>query len=400
MIDQKDAAKNMKIHWLINLISGIVFLIPIISLFYKYTWLSLTQIILISNVTTFCMFLFELPTSVWADTAGRKKSMTISLICSLISAICILLFPSYIWFIVAAVFGALYFSFWSGTGQAFLEENLRILGQEKQFWRHIGRFMFHNEGMAVIAPLISSWILKLLGNTWYTVLAGLDVLGAIVLVYLVLQLKEVAPIKDKLISIKESIKVNRETGKEAIKSVFGNSKMRLVLLYRSLSHHVLFLSVIFLPMASKAGMPDWYGGFVASIIWVWWIFVMKYAYKIGEKYSYTFAWVLATSLQWITLIIAAFLLQSWIWLVVITAIFYIFDGLRQPSWNHVLVELTKWKAIATTRSVVFGIFVLYVTLWKWLLSLFDPKYALIWLGVFIILVNIILGKKILKLKEE
>jgi hypothetical protein len=82
---------------------------------------------------------------------------------------------------------------------------------------------------------------------------------------LVFQLKEVSPIKDKLISIKQSIKVNRETGKEAIKNVFSNNKMRLILLYRSLSHHVLFFGVIFLPMLSDAGMPDRYVGFVAFI---------------------------------------------------------------------------------------------------------------------------------------
>ncbi|MEI7557903.1 MAG: hypothetical protein WCJ45_03620 [bacterium] len=73
------------------------------------------------------MFIFELPTSVWADTSGRKKSMFISLICNLIAAAFIFLFPTYRGFIIAAFFAALYRSFRSGTGQAFLEENLRIL---------------------------------------------------------------------------------------------------------------------------------------------------------------------------------------------------------------------------------------------------------------------------------
>lgn len=121
------ATRNMRIHGLINLISGIVFLIPIITLFYKYTGLNLAQIILISNITTFSMFLFELPTSVRADTAGRKKSMFISVVCNVISAVMILLFPSLRGFAIAAFFAALYGSFRSGTGQAFLEENLRIL---------------------------------------------------------------------------------------------------------------------------------------------------------------------------------------------------------------------------------------------------------------------------------
>jgi hypothetical protein len=151
-------------------------------------------------------------------------------------------------------------------------------------------------------------------------------------------------------------------------------------------------------MLSDAGMPDRYVGFVAFITSIWWIFVMKYAYKIGEKYGYTLAWVIGTSMQWIILVIAAFVLQSWIWIVVIMAIFDIFDGLRQPSWNHVLVQHSQWISIATTRSVIFWIFALYITLWKRLLSYFEPKYALIGLGIFIIIVNIVLWKRILQLK--
>ncbi len=388
----------MRIHGLINLISGIVFLIPIITLFYKYTGLNLAQIILISNITTFSMFLFELPTSVRADTAGRKKSMFISVVCNVISAVMILLFPSLRGFAIAAFFAALYGSFRSGTGQAFLEENLRILWREKEFGKHIGRFMFYGELVALITPLIASGILKLFGDAGYTMLAGLDVISALILVSLVIKLKEPYPIHKKMMTIKEAIQKNRETAKTAIANVFKNKKTRLLVIYRSLSHHVAFFWIIFLPMLSNNGMPDRYGWFVATIISIGGIFALKYAYKIGEKYSYNFARILWTSVQWLLLIIAGLLTGSRIRLIIICFVFEIFDGLRQPSRNHVLVQLTKGKAIATTRSIIFAIFALYMTGGKQLLSLFEPKYALIGLGVFIIIVNIVLWRKILKLK--
>lgn len=392
------ATRNMRIHGLINLISGIVFLIPIITLFYKYTGLNLAQIILISNITTFSMFLFELPTSVRADTAGRKKSMFISVVCNVISAVMILLFPSLRGFAIAAFFAALYGSFRSGTGQAFLEENLRILWREKEFGKHIGRFMFYGELVALITPLIASGILKLFGDAGYTMLAGLDVISALILVSLVIKLKEPYPIHKKMMTIKEAIQKNRETAKTAIANVFKNKKTRLLVIYRSLSHHVAFFWIIFLPMLSNNGMPDRYGWFVATIISIGGIFALKYAYKIGEKYSYNFARILWTSVQWLLLIIAGLLTGSRIRLIIICFVFEIFDGLRQPSRNHVLVQLTKGKAIATTRSIIFAIFALYMTGGKQLLSLFEPKYALIGLGVFIIIVNIVLWRKILKLK--
>jgi len=75
---QKIAKQNIKIHGWINFFAGVVFLVPIISLFYKYTGLSTFEIILISNIVTFAIWIFELPTSVLADTTGRKKSLIFS----------------------------------------------------------------------------------------------------------------------------------------------------------------------------------------------------------------------------------------------------------------------------------------------------------------------------------
>ena len=98
------ARKNIKLQNRINFLSGITFLVGIITMFYKYTGLSLTQIILLANVGSFTVFLFDLPTSVFADTAGRKKALVISVICNLASSLFIIFFPSLPGFIIAAIF--------------------------------------------------------------------------------------------------------------------------------------------------------------------------------------------------------------------------------------------------------------------------------------------------------
>ena len=126
----------------------------------------------------------------------------------------------------------------------------------------------------------------------------------------------------------------------------------------------------------------------------------KYAYKVAEKKSYNFAWVISTIIQAILLIIAGFILKSWILLAIVFVLFNFFEGLWMPAWNHVLVEQTKGVAIATTRSIIFSIFALYTTLGKQFLSLFPVEYALIGSGIFILLINIIFAKKILVMKKE
>jgi hypothetical protein len=80
-MDKKTAERNIELQTWINFLSGVVFLIPVITLFYQYTGLSLVDIILIANVSTLTVWIFELPTSVFADTSGRKKSLVISVSC-------------------------------------------------------------------------------------------------------------------------------------------------------------------------------------------------------------------------------------------------------------------------------------------------------------------------------
>jgi MFS family permease len=396
----KYAERNIKIQGWINFLSGIVFLVPIITLLYKYSGLGITEIVIISNVTTLGIWFFELPTSVFADTMGRKKSMLYSVICNFLGAFVILIFPSFIGFIIAAVFAALYWSFWSGTGQAFLEENLRIIGKEKEFGKQIGSFMFYGEMGGLITPIIASGILKLFGNSGYFILAGIDVVFAFSLIILVLKLTETTEIK--ISHYKQVWEQNLDTAKIALRNVFHNSKLKIFLLYRSLSHHMLFLGIILLPLLSERGMHDWYSGFVISIGAIGGMFASKYAYKIGEKWSYNFTWVLGTTAQGVLLVGIGFFLHSWITVVCLFFLFNIFDGLWQPSWNHVLVELTQGKAIATTRSIIFAVFALYITIGKQFLTLFEIKESLVGLGLFILFINVLIGKKILHLntKEE
>ncbi|OQB42394.1 MAG: Major Facilitator Superfamily protein [candidate division CPR1 bacterium ADurb.Bin160] len=214
-MNKKIAERNIKLQARINFLSGMVFLVPIITLLYQYTGLSIVEIILISNVSTIAVRLFELPTSVFADTMGRKKSLVISVICNFLSALVIFLFPSFTGFIVAAIFSGLYWSFWSGTGQAFLEENLRSIGKEKEFGKKIGHFMSLEALTGIITPLIASGLLKYFGNNGYTILAGLDVIFAIVLVILTLQLKEHNFIQEKFNSFKEMFSKNLNVAKTA-----------------------------------------------------------------------------------------------------------------------------------------------------------------------------------------
>ena len=394
-LTKKQAEKNIKIHWWISLISWITFLVPIISIFYKYTGLSTFEIILISNIFTFWMWILELPTSVLADTFWRKKSLIASVVSNFLCTTFILLCSNLTWFCIAAVFQALYYSFRSWTWQAFLEENLSKLWQEDKFWRFFWKFSFYWESAAIITPLIASAILKISPDTWYTILAALDCVSAFTLIILTYQLTETSKISDKIKTFKQAIKLNIDTWVNAIKNVFRNKDMRTFLIYRSLSHHATFFGILLLPILSEKWMLDWVSWLITTIFTIWSMFASKYAYKWWEKYGYNHSRIRSTIWQAICLIIAWILFKSRILLAFIYLVFSIFDWIISPSRNHELIKLTKWKSIATSRSIIFGSLALYMTFMKRILSYLEPNIALITLWIIILVTNIIFSKKIL-----
>ena len=383
------ARSNIKLYGLINIISWITFLVPIISIFYKYTGLSTFEIVLISNIFTFWIWIFELPTSVLADTFWRKKSLLASVICNFLCTLLILLFPNLVWFCIAAVFQWLYYCFRSGTGQAFLEENLSKIWEKEKFWRLFWKFSFYWELAAIITPIISSIILKFTPDIWYRILATLDCFFAFTLIILTYQLTETLQIKEKIKSFKHALQLNIDTWKNAIKGVFWNKNMKNFLIYRTLSHHVTFFWIILLPILSEKWMLDRVSWLITTLFTIGSMFASKYAYKWWEKYWYNNSRMRSTISQAICLIIAWIFFKSRVLLAIIYFIFSVFDGIISPSRNHELIKLTNWKSIATTRSIIFSCVALYMTFMKRALSYLEPNTALIVLWIMIILINII-----------
>lgn len=394
------ARKNLKITRLVSLLAGIMFLLPIIEIFYKHVWLSIFQIILIANVYWIITRIFELPTSIFADTNGRKKSLMLSALANVFSAFLILFFPNLRWFAIASALSWLYFCFWSWTQQAFIDENLRILGNQKWFGKEYGNNLFFQWITGVVTPLIASLILKYFTQHWYTILAWLDLIFAIILLILQAQIVEVSNIKKKINTYKEKIKEALWVAKNAIINVYKNRNLRNFTIYRSLSSGVMFLSIILLPTLSQKWMPDRYSWIIAASWIIAFVVTSKFLYKIWEKHSYNLTRIIWTLAQGIILVIVWLFFDSWIFIWVMFILINISDWFIQSSRNHILVEQTNWFAIATTRSIIYSILALYSVLMKQILSFIDLKYALIILWLIILIANIVFCKKILNLSTK
>lgn len=395
MIDKNTAEHNLKRLGRAWWVSWLVFLIPVITLLYKYSWLSTIQIVLLANISTLVFAVFELPTSTLADTLWRKKSLMRSAWANIWSAALIFLFPAFWSYALASVCFGFYWCFWSGTAQAFLDENLRVLWREKEFWKIIGHYNALEKAAWVIAPLVTAWILKWLWEDGYQWLAWFDLVFALVLRFCLKQLHETV-FSSWFVSISDFLKQQFSTAKSALNNVRTNKTLRMYTLYRSLSNHVSYFLLLAFILMTDAWMPDRWSGFIV----VWASFTMmiasKYAYLIGDKLWWWWLRVFWSSMQALLLILLWFLTQQWILIAIVYMVFEFFEWLWMPAWNHCIVEETKWVAIATTRSIIFAIFGLRTTVGKQILSMFSIEYALIGMWCFLLIVNGIFAKTISK----
>ena len=176
MIDnfRKIGKYNLKIHYFWTFLISFAFLSPIISLFYQFHWLSVSDIIFITSIYYFFIFLLEIPTSTLWDNLGRVKTMIYSILVAFIPLLIYLFIPSYEMFFVAIFFSALWQALWSWNAQAKLEDDLAAIWKKADFWKTIWKLVSLTQVWKLLTPVIIYFILKYFDNS-YQILVSLDI---------------------------------------------------------------------------------------------------------------------------------------------------------------------------------------------------------------------------------
>lgn len=105
-------------------------ILPVYVLYFRHCQINLFQIALLAAVFEASILLFEIPTGLVADIYGRRISVILSAVFSLISGAIFIFFPFLGGFIVAEVIGGLGETFRSGALEAWLVDSLKHEGRE------------------------------------------------------------------------------------------------------------------------------------------------------------------------------------------------------------------------------------------------------------------------------
>lgn len=131
-------SKNIPVMYMTGVISGMVFFLPVVALYFEKTLFSIANVAIIFAIEAFFSIIFEIPTGAIADIFGRKKTYILAYSARLISIFFLWIGGSMTIFVISALFSALSRSFASGTGSAIIYDSLQEEGKEHYYKKIIG----------------------------------------------------------------------------------------------------------------------------------------------------------------------------------------------------------------------------------------------------------------------
>jgi len=125
-----DLIKKYKV---LHILMSTSFVNGILVIYYLSRGLTYTQIGMATAVSTIGFFLFEVPTGVIGDKISRRKSVIIGLTLFPVGTIILLFLKNFPMLIAYSITTSISLTFISGSLQAWLYDNLKHLGMEKEY---------------------------------------------------------------------------------------------------------------------------------------------------------------------------------------------------------------------------------------------------------------------------
>lgn len=130
---QKGLANNIKKFHLMNFLDGMWFPLPIFVIFMLDKGITLSQLGIIFSAATLVQFIFEIPSSIWADKYSRKMILIFNGVFFLLCNLAFFISGSFEYFLLAFCFSGISNALNSGTFSALIYDTLLSLGREKEY---------------------------------------------------------------------------------------------------------------------------------------------------------------------------------------------------------------------------------------------------------------------------
>lgn len=283
--------RNIIRYYVISFLSGLIFSIPIIVLFWRDSGLNMFQITFLQSLFVIAVVIFEVPTWYIADILGRKKSIIISLFFHFLWYVAYWFWSNFLWFLLAEILLAFAVSFLSWAEDAFIYDSLKEVWEERKF----KKIMWNSVAFSMLAVAISSISWSFLIDIGYRSLIWLSV--PFMFIAFILSFGLVEPNKAKILIEKNYL---FDLWK-SIKFVFvKNAKLKWFVLYFAIINGINSAALWFYqPYFELSSLNIVYFGILFASFQIFTALVSKISHNIEnfiwKKYSIVLMLVLLVS---------------------------------------------------------------------------------------------------------
>jgi len=325
--------------YLIHVIGGLLFFLPIIALYLKKNLFNITNVAIIFAIEAIAVAVFEIPTGAIADLFGRKKTIVLALITCLCGLIFLYIGKNMLMFSIFALLNALAKSLISGTDSALIYDTLKDENKEHQYKKIFGIYHALWPLGAVIGSLVGGYLANFS--------LSLPILFTFIPISITLILS---------LFLKEP-NYKKEDHKNIIKHIANSSKIilndyHLILIFIAgfilwgIGESMHHLNSLFF---SFKEIPIIYFGVISAFVFGFSSLGHYLSHHISEKIGNKKTLIMTTILSPILVIIAT--LTTKYTSAIFWAISSIFFGLRNPVINHLInLEVRSDKRATVTSS--------------------------------------------------
>jgi len=209
--------KNIKLLTWFNFFTDFRLYAPIAIIYFARVSGSYALGMSIFSITMISSALFEIPTGIFSDKIGRKKTVILGALLAVLYSLFYALGQSFFMLSIGALFEGLSRSFYSGNNDALLHDTLSESGNENQYDEFLGKI----SAMFQIALAISGLLGSFLANWSFSLIMWLSVIPQVICLYLSFQLKELKTHSSESGNIYIHLKA-------AFKNFTQNKKLRLL----------------------------------------------------------------------------------------------------------------------------------------------------------------------------
>lgn len=258
--------KNIRLLTWFNFFTDFSLFSPIAIIYFSKITGSFALGMSIFSVTMITSAIFEVPTGVFSDYIGRKKTMIFGAAFAALAVVFYALGYSYIWLVVGALFEGLSRSFYSGNNEAFLYDTLRESNSEKEYHDFLGK----TSSSFQLGLAISAAIGSVIAQFSFPLTVWLTFFPKLLCVFIALYFVEPKTFKRSVSNIFSHLK-------ESLRHFISNKKLRL-----------LSISSIYSYALRESGF-QFRSAFVNTVWPIWAIGIASMLSYIGATVSFYFS---------------------------------------------------------------------------------------------------------------